>query len=128
MKQNIALFLTTSSPTFWPCYIGLSGLQLAFCSALRVDIWYRTLFDNFEDHSTHSLQQVSSLDDIKSTSHTDNNAAKTIALDHLGVIAARIRSSMLKFQKVGNELGSKSRTLKSLDEVHIVSDIFLIVR
>ncbi|KAI0292379.1 sister chromatid cohesion C-terminus-domain-containing protein [Russula brevipes] len=31
---------------------------------------------------------VSSLDDVKSSSQTENNAAKTMALDHLGVIAA----------------------------------------
>jgi|SRR6267142_144179 len=59
--------------------------------------------------------QVSSLDDVKSSSQTDNNAAKTIALDHLGVIAARIRSSMLKAEQ-----GADSDAfvgLKPLDEV-----------
>jgi len=66
-----------------------------------------------------SFSQVSSLDDVKSTSQTDNNAAKTIALDHLGIIAARIRSSMLKVQQVDKESGSKSMAPKPLDEVHI---------
>lgn len=59
--------------------------------------------------------QVSSLDDVKSSSQADNNAAKTIALDHLGVIAARIRSSMLKAKE-----GADSDAfvgLKPLDEV-----------
>lgn len=60
--------------------------------------------------------QVSSLDDIK-TNQTDNNAAKTIALDHLGVIAARIRSSALKVHAQGSDTGPKSRLLKPLDEV-----------
>ncbi|KAI9448916.1 sister chromatid cohesion C-terminus-domain-containing protein [Russula earlei] len=58
---------------------------------------------------------VSSLDDVKSSSQTDNNAAKTIALDHLGVIAARIRSSMLR-SKQGTG-GDGSVGLKTLDEV-----------
>jgi cohesin loading factor subunit SCC2 len=57
--------------------------------------------------------QVSSLDDIKTNSQTDSNAAKTMALDHLGVIAARIRLSMLKFQK---DAGSR-KGLKPLDDV-----------
>jgi cohesin loading factor subunit SCC2 len=63
------------------------------------------------------LLKVSSLDDVKSTSQTDNNAAKTISLDHLGVIAARIRSSMLKVQQAGSESNSKFKALKPLDEV-----------
>ncbi|KAI9443068.1 hypothetical protein H4582DRAFT_1808792 [Lactarius indigo] len=57
---------------------------------------------------------VSSLDDVKSSSQTDNNAAKTMALDHLGVIAARIRSSMLK--ATGAD-GNGSLDLRPLDEV-----------
>jgi cohesin loading factor subunit SCC2 len=54
------------------------------------------------------------LDDVKSSSQTDNNAAKTMALDHLGVIAARIRSSMLR-AKQGD--GDGFVGLKPLDEV-----------
>jgi cohesin loading factor subunit SCC2 len=50
------------------------------------------------------------LDDVKTT-QTDNNAAKTMALDHLGVIAARIRSSMLKFQP------GTGKPLKPMEEV-----------
>ncbi|RPD54662.1 hypothetical protein L226DRAFT_613702 [Lentinus tigrinus ALCF2SS1-7] len=42
---------------------------------------------------------VSSLDDIKSTSQNDNNAVKTLALDHLGVIAAHLRTSTLRFKR-----------------------------
>ncbi len=52
---------------------------------------------------------------MKSSSQTDNNAAKTIALDHLGVIAARIRLSMLK-TKQGTD-GDGFVGLKPLDEV-----------
>jgi cohesin loading factor subunit SCC2 len=55
-------------------------------------------------------QQVSSLDDVKFSNQTDNNAAKTIALDHLGVIAARIRSSVLNTKR------NKSERLQPLDE------------
>ena len=33
---------------------------------------------------------LASLDDVKTNSQTDSNAAKTIALEHLGVIGARI--------------------------------------
>ncbi|KAG6849921.1 hypothetical protein H0H93_003632 [Arthromyces matolae] len=65
--------------------------------------------------SIASKFMVSSLDDVKTT-QTDN-AAKTIALDHLGIIAARIRSSMLKVQK--RETGSpiKYKGLKPLDDI-----------
>ncbi|RDB15317.1 Protein rad9 [Hypsizygus marmoreus] len=94
---------------------------------------YRTIFDNlisdllavlyWPEWPAASLllsiackYMVSSLDDVK-TSHADNNAAKTIALDHLGVIAARIRSSALKVQPKGGESVSKSRGLKPLDEI-----------
>ena len=59
--------------------------------------------------------QVSSLDDVKSSNQTDNNAAKTMALDHLGVIAARIRSSMLRAKQGTDDDGFIS--LKPLDEV-----------
>lgn len=62
--------------------------------------------------------QISSLDDVKSVSQTDNNAMKQIALDHLGVIAARLRSSTLKFKPVddgGN--GKKKSHLRPMDEV-----------
>ena len=59
--------------------------------------------------------QVSSLDDVKSSNQTDNNAAKTMALDHLGVIAARIRSSMLRVKRGADDDGFVG--LKPLDEV-----------
>jgi len=59
--------------------------------------------------------QVSSLDDVKSSNQTDNNAAKTMALDHLGVIAARIRSSMLRVKQGADDDGFVG--LKPLDEV-----------
>lgn len=64
--------------------------------------------------------QVSSLDDIKTFNQGDNNAAKTIALDHLGVIAARIRSSAANIKT--NEPSKIARNstvsnLQHLDEV-----------
>ncbi|KAF8073449.1 hypothetical protein FPV67DRAFT_1559883 [Lyophyllum atratum] len=94
---------------------------------------YRTIFDNlisdllavlyWPEWPAASLLlsiackfMVSSLDDVK-TSQTDNNAAKTIALDHLGVIAARIRSSMLKVQSDRGESGAKLKTLNPFDEI-----------
>jgi hypothetical protein len=58
---------------------------------------------------------LTSLDDVKTT-QTDSNAAKTMALDHLGVIAARIRSSMLKFQPK-DDSAPKSKPLMPMDEV-----------
>lgn len=64
------------------------------------------------------LFQVGSLDDVKSSSaQADSNAAKQMALDHLGVIAARIRTSSLKVQKGAAEAEPIYRGLKSLDEV-----------
>ena len=72
------------------------------------------------------LLQVSSLDDVKTNSQTDSNAAKTIALDHLGVIAARIRTSILKVQQEIRETASR-KALKPLDEVIIVLDLILII-
>jgi cohesin loading factor subunit SCC2 len=63
---------------------------------------------------------VSSLDDVKTANQGDNNAAKTIALDHLGVIAARIRSSSLCVKPVESpEIGRSGlvSTLNPLDEV-----------
>ncbi|KAI0927411.1 hypothetical protein AcV5_007956 [Taiwanofungus camphoratus] len=56
---------------------------------------------------------VSSLDDVK-TSQNENNAMKTMALDHLGVIAARLRSSMSKFQETDI---STHKKLSPLDEI-----------
>lgn len=55
------------------------------------------------------------MDDVKTSTQTDSNASKTIALDHLGVIAARIQSSILKFQQSGAESGA--RALLPMDEV-----------
>jgi len=60
---------------------------------------------------------VNFLDDVK-TSHkeADNNAAKTIALDHLGIIAARIRSTSLKVQQEHEESRGK-KLLKPMEKV-----------
>ncbi|OCH92592.1 hypothetical protein OBBRIDRAFT_791042 [Obba rivulosa] len=62
---------------------------------------------------------VSSLDDIKTTSQNDNNAAKTMALDHLGVIAARLRSSMLKYKDQRENITG----LRPLDEMVLATDV-----
>ncbi|KAH9917952.1 uncharacterized protein B0H18DRAFT_1086944 [Fomitopsis serialis] len=41
---------------------------------------------------------VASLDDVKTASQTDNQAMKTLALDHLGIIAARLRTTASQVQ------------------------------
>ncbi|KAF9806781.1 hypothetical protein IEO21_08541 [Rhodonia placenta] len=91
---------------------------------------YRTIFDNlisdllavlfWPEWPAASLLlsiickfMVSSLDDVKTTNQNDNNAIKTIALDHLGVIAAHLRSTLLKFRD--------EKALKPLDEVLLFS-------
>jgi cohesin loading factor subunit SCC2 len=38
---------------------------------------------------------VSSLDDVKTNSNIDNNATRSMALDHLGTIAAKMRTASL---------------------------------
>lgn len=61
---------------------------------------------------THrAVFKVSSLSD-KTNSSADNNAAKAVALDHLGVIAARLTTSSLKFRN-----GTDQDNLRSLEEV-----------
>ncbi|GJJ15616.1 hypothetical protein Clacol_009894 [Clathrus columnatus] len=57
---------------------------------------------------------ISSLSD-KSTSNTDNNAAKTLALDHLGVIASRIIMSSKNSGKM--DVTGPREGLKGLDEI-----------
>ncbi|KAK7469438.1 Sister chromatid cohesion protein 2 [Stygiomarasmius scandens] len=66
---------------------------------------------------------VNFLDDVK-TSHkeADNNAAKTIALDHLGIIAARIRSTSLKVQQEHEESRGK-KLLKPMEEIVKNNDV-----
>lgn len=44
---------------------------------------------------TRSIEQVSSLDDVKTNSNVDNNATRSMALDHLGTIAAKMRTASL---------------------------------
>ncbi|GJE95924.1 sister chromatid cohesion protein-like protein [Phanerochaete sordida] len=56
---------------------------------------------------------ISSLDDVKTTSQNENNAAKTMALEHLGVIAARLRTCDLRKKEVGEPSGA----LKCIDEI-----------
>ncbi|PFH53278.1 hypothetical protein AMATHDRAFT_73479 [Amanita thiersii Skay4041] len=106
---------------------------------------YRTIFDNLISDllvvlflpewpaaslllSIACKYMVSSLDDIKSSNQTESsNAAKTIALDHLGVIAARIRSSLLKVQQSRpasqEKEGQDKNKLKPLDEILSKLDI-----
>lgn len=62
------------------------------------------------------LLKVGSLDDVK-TNHSDTGAARSMALDHLGVIASRLRSTSLKFTSRSSTEGSENRSLKSMEEV-----------
>ncbi|KAG8214779.1 hypothetical protein J3R82DRAFT_9915 [Butyriboletus roseoflavus] len=55
---------------------------------------------------------VASLDDVKTSVQIDTNAAKAIALDHLGVIAARLRSSAIKVRQ-----RSSKNPVVALDEI-----------
>lgn len=97
---------------------------------------YRTIFDNLISDLLVVLYwpewpaasfllsivckfMVSSLDDVKTSTQTDTNAAKSIALDHLGVIAARIRSSSLKVKVHDHD----KHGLHSLDEVISSGDV-----
>jgi cohesin loading factor subunit SCC2 len=97
---------------FWPEWPAASLLLSIICKFMVCDF-----------HSFHVRiplnrivpSQVSSLDDVKTSNQAENNAAKTIALDHLGVIAARIRSSTLKFKPHGDN--AQPVVLKSLDDV-----------
>ncbi|KAJ3559315.1 hypothetical protein NM688_g422 [Phlebia brevispora] len=59
---------------------------------------------------------ISSLDDVKSSAQTENNGAKNMALDHLGVIAARLRSNAIRH-------GQDANPLKALDEVSSILDL-----
>ena len=98
---------------FWPEWPAAS-LILTIASKFMVRISWRGPFLKLQ--CVHLLSQVSSLDDVKTNFQTDSNAAKTIALDHLGVIAARIRTSTLKVQQETRETASR-KALKPLDEV-----------
>ncbi|KAL4249287.1 Sister chromatid cohesion protein [Abortiporus biennis] len=58
---------------------------------------------------------IGSLKDAGNSAQNDNNAAKTMALDHLGVIAARLRTTHLKFQGNPNRLRSMEQVSNSHD-------------
>lgn len=51
------------------------------------------------------------------SSNNDNNASKTLALDHLGVIAGRLCANSLKWGKSGDAGTVNSSSLKTIDEV-----------
>ncbi|KIK80090.1 hypothetical protein PAXRUDRAFT_833727 [Paxillus rubicundulus Ve08.2h10] len=60
---------------------------------------------------------VASLDDVKTSVQIDTNAAKAIALDHLGTIAARLRTSSLKARQ------RSRKQLVPLDEILLTENI-----
>ncbi|KAF7296629.1 Sister chromatid cohesion protein [Mycena chlorophos] len=88
---------------FWPEYPAAS---------LILNIASRFMAGSLYDFLSLTSLQLTSLDDVR-TAQTNNNAVKTMALDHLGVIAAQIRKSVLKCR--GD--GSKKKVLKPLDEL-----------
>lgn len=63
-------------------------------------------------HTRMTYFKVTSLDDVKTSQQADTNAAKTMALDHLGVIAARLRSSAIRVRQRGGK-----DPIVALDEV-----------
>ena len=62
------------------------------------------------------LLEVGSLDDVK-TNQSDTGAARSMALDHLGVIASRLRSTSLKSSSGPPTEGNGTRVLKPMEEV-----------
>ncbi|THH23071.1 hypothetical protein EUX98_g8109 [Antrodiella citrinella] len=58
---------------------------------------------------------VSSMDDVKTTNANENNAAKTMALDHLGLVAARLRTTAMKCAEGSSKLQSLDEILTSTD-------------
>lgn len=65
-----------------------------------------------------TLPEVGSLDDVK-TNQGDTGAARSMALDHLGVIASRLRSTSLKFSSKSSTEDNGTRVLKPTEEVCI---------
>ena len=69
---------------------------------------------------TDIFEQLSSLDDVKSSAQNDNNAFRSLALDHLGIIAGCLRTKVLKLGGVTN---TDNENLKALDEVSIIRTV-----
>ncbi|TFY54137.1 hypothetical protein EVJ58_g9034 [Rhodofomes roseus] len=57
---------------------------------------------------------VTSLDDVKTASQTDNQALKTLALDHLGIIAARLRAAG---SQMHSSRSATAQRLRPVDEL-----------
>ena len=98
----IADLLTVLYWPDWPAASVLLGVAIKFM--------VHTLFILLSSSSPNS--QITSLDDVKSS--TENNGAKNIALDHLGIIAARLRSNVVQTSQGTSTL---EYSLKPLDEV-----------
>lgn len=62
--------------------------------------------------------KVGSLDDVK-TNHSDTGAARSMALDHLGIIASRLRSTSLKFNSKPPTEGGENKALRPMEEVFV---------
>lgn len=69
---------------------------------------------------------MASLEDFKLPTNNENNAGKATALDHLGLIAGRLRANNLKWSK-NTEIGSSfDSALQPLEEVSMVFLFFLL--
>ncbi|KAI0734724.1 hypothetical protein C8Q72DRAFT_321316 [Fomitopsis betulina] len=57
---------------------------------------------------------VASLDDVKTASQTENQAMKTLALDHLGIIAARLRTTSSQMENGHYNMGKRLNAMDDL--------------
>lgn len=62
---------------------------------------------------SQTMLQITSLDDIKSASQNDSNATKSLALDHLGVIAGKLRANSVNWK-------DSPTCIEPLDDVRII--------
>ena len=115
MKRNTVRYLTTLSPTFLPYYFGQNGLLPDYCLESSAKLWCVVSLCSW---LVLTLLEVGSLDDVK-TNQSDTGAARSMALDHLGVIASHLRSTALKFIPKSPTEGDGVRVLKPMEEVSI---------
>lgn len=115
MKPNTVRYSITLSPTSLPYCFGQNGLPLDYCLESLAKSWW-VLY--YLPELAFILLKVGSLDDVK-TNQSDTGAARSMALDHLGVIASRLRSVSLKFGSRSSTEGNGPVTLKPMEEVSV---------
>jgi cohesin loading factor subunit SCC2 len=57
---------------------------------------------------------------VKTVSQNDNNAQKSMALDHLGIIAGRLRQCVQKYGRTAEKSNAIGLNLKTVEEVRDV--------